>query len=132
MHGSINKADGPAIAIHKGMVIAPLVNLATDFIDSLLPGSSSAASSTSASSNTTATGSTATSNETSPFAQVLSSLQQSDPAEFQTVTQQITGYLNTGAQTATANGYTTLASQLSQLSTDFTNISANGQLPGLG
>jgi hypothetical protein len=117
------------------MVIAPLVNLATDFIDSLLPGSSStsAASSTSASSsNTTTAGSAATSNATSPFAQVLSSLQQSDPAEFQAVTQQITGYLNTGAQTATANGYTTLASQLSQLSTDFTNISANGQLPGLG
>jgi len=125
--------NGPAIAIRKGMVIAPLVNLATDFIDSLLPGSSStsAASSTSASSNTTSAGSTATSNATSPFAQVLSSLQQSDPAEFQSVTQQITGYLNTGAQTATANGYTTLASQLSQLSTDFTNISANSQLPGL-
>jgi hypothetical protein len=113
------------------MVIAPLVNLATDFIDSLLPGSSSTASSTSASSNSTTAGNTTTANQTSPFAQVLSSLQQSDPVEFQTVTQQITGYLNTGAQTATANGYTALASQLSQLSTDFTNVSASGHLPGL-
>jgi hypothetical protein len=102
------------------MVIAPLVNLASDFISSLMPGSSSA------SSNTT------TANQTSPFAQVLSSIQQSDPAEFQTVTQQIAGYLNSGVQSATANGNTALASQLSQLSTDFTNVSANGQLSGLG
>jgi len=102
------------------MVIAPLVNLASDFISSLIPGSSSSSSSTSASSNTT------TANRTSPFADVLSSLQQSDPAEFQTVTQQIAGYLQTGAQSATANGYTALASQLTQLSTDFTNVSAKG------
>jgi hypothetical protein len=113
------------------MVIAPLVNFASDFISSLIPGSSSSSSSTSALSKTTTAGNTTTASQTSPFAQVLSSLQQSDPDEFQTVTKQIAGYLQTGAQSATANGYTALASQLTQLSTDFTNVSANGQLPGL-
>jgi hypothetical protein len=110
------------------MVIAPLVNLATDFISSLMPGSSSGASATSASSNGNTTTGT---NQTSPFAQVLSSLQQSDPDEFQTVTQQISGYLNNGAQSAAAHGYTALANQLTQLSTDFTNVSASGQLPSI-
>jgi hypothetical protein len=111
--------------MHTAMVIAPLVNFASDFIGSLISGPSNSPSSTSASGNTT------TANQTSPFAQVLSSLQQSDPAEFQTVTHQIAGYLNTGAQSATANGYTALASQLTQLSADFTNVSSNGQVPGL-
>lgn len=103
------------------MVIGPLVSLASGFIESLIPGSSNSSISTSTS--------TQEANQTSPFAQVLSSLQQSDPAEFQTVTQRITGYLQTGAQSATANGYTALASQLTQLSTDFTNATVNGQLP---
>ena len=103
------------------MVIAPLVNLATSFIESLIPGSSNTSSSSGASS----------ANRTSPFAQVLNSLQQSDPTEFQTVTQQMAGYLKTGAQSATANGNTALASQLTQLSTDFTNVSTSGQIPNL-
>ena len=108
------------IASRTVMVIGPLVNLAGSFIESLIPGSS----------NSSASASTQNANQTSPFAQVLSSLQQSNPAPFQTVTQQIAGYLQTGAQSATANGNTALASQLTQLSTDFTNVSTSGQLPG--
>ena len=113
------------------MVIAPIVNLASDFIDSLIPGSSNKSSSTSASANTATAGGTTAANQTSPFAQVLNSIRQSDPAEFQTVTQKIGGYLQTGIQSATANGYTALAGQLTQLSTDFTDVTASGQLPSV-
>ena len=103
------------------MLIGPLVNLAGNFIESLLPGNSNGSSSTSKS--------TQDANGTSPFAQVLSGIQQSNPAEFQTVTQQIASYLQTGAASATANGNTALAGQLTQLSTDFTGLSTSGQLP---
>jgi hypothetical protein len=96
------------------MVIGPLVNLATGFIESLIPGSSN---------------SSQQANQPSPFAQVLSTLQQSDPAQFQTVTQQIASYLQSGAQSATATGNTALASGLTRMSTDFTNVSTDGQLP---
>jgi hypothetical protein len=100
------------------MVIGPLVNLASSFIESLIPGSSNSSGSP-----------TKDANQTSPFAQVLSSLQQSNAVPFQTVTQQFASYLQTGAQSATANGNTALASQLTQLSTDFSNLSTSGQLP---
>jgi hypothetical protein len=101
------------------MVIGPLVNLASSFIESLIPGAS----------NSSASPGAQNANQTSPFAQVLSSIQLSNPAPFQTVTQQIEGYLKTGAQSATANGNTALASQLTQLSTDLANVSTSGQLP---
>jgi hypothetical protein len=101
------------------MVIGPLVNLASSFIESLIPGSS----------NSSGSPSTKDANQTSPFAQLLSGLQQSNAVPFQTVSQQIASYLQTGAQSATANGNTALASQLTQLSTDFTNVSTSGQLP---
>jgi len=51
------------------MVIGPLVNLAGSFIESLIPGHSNGSSSTGKS--------TQDANGTSPFAQVLSSVQQS-------------------------------------------------------
>jgi hypothetical protein len=102
------------------MVIGPLVNLASSFIESLIPGSSS---------NRSGTPSTQNANQTSPFAEVLSSVQQSNPVPFQTVTQQIASYLQTGAQAATANGNTALASRLTQLSTDLANGSTSGQFP---
>ncbi len=70
----------------------------------------------------------------SPLAQTLSELQQlqqSDPAKYQQVTQQIAANLESAAQTATANGNTAAASQLSTLATDFTNASQSGQLPNV-
>jgi hypothetical protein len=106
----------------QGMVLAPLVNLATDFISSLFSGSSG---------SSTTPAATQSAKQTSPFAQVLSSLQQSDPAEFQTVAQQVANFLKKGAQTATADGHTALSSQLTQLSTDFSTVSTTGQLPPL-
>jgi hypothetical protein len=70
----------------------------------------------------------------SPFAQLvgqLQQLQQSDPAKYQQVTQQIATNLQSAAQTAQADGNTTASSQLNQLSTDFSNASTSGQLPNL-
>ncbi|HUI58455.1 MAG TPA: hypothetical protein VLY04_25965 [Bryobacteraceae bacterium] len=70
----------------------------------------------------------------SPFAQMLSSLQQlqqSDPTKYQQVTQQIATNLQNAAQTAQSEGNTTAANQLNQLATDFTNASQSGQLPNI-
>jgi len=68
----------------------------------------------------------------SPFAQIVSQLQQlqqSDPTKYQQVTQQIATNLQSAAQTAQADGNTTMANQLNQLSTDFSNTST--QLPNI-
>src|ERR1700692_4258037 len=73
-------------------------------------------------------------NELSPFAQLMSTLQQlqqSDPARYKQVTQQISTNLQTAAQTATTNGNSTAANQLNQLATDFANASQSGQLPNV-
>jgi HSP90 family molecular chaperone len=70
----------------------------------------------------------------SPFARVASALQQlqqSNPAEFKQITQQISTNLQAAAQTATADGNTTAATQLSQLATDFSTASTSGQIPNL-
>jgi hypothetical protein len=70
----------------------------------------------------------------SPFAQVLSALQQlqqSNPTEYQQVTSQIATNLQTAASTATADGNTTQAAQLNRLATDFTSASQNGTLPNI-
>src|ERR1035438_8825606 len=70
----------------------------------------------------------------SPFAQMLAELQQlqqSDPAKYTQVTQQIASNLQTAAQTATTSGNTTAAAQLTQLASDFTSASKSGQLPSV-
>jgi hypothetical protein len=76
----------------------------------------------------------ADSSQLSPLAQLLSELQQlqqSDPSEYQQVTQQIATNLQAAAQTATSAGNTSAASQLTQLATDFSNASTSGQLPNI-
>lgn len=73
-------------------------------------------------------------NTLSPFAQVLSTLQQlqqSNPTQYQQVTAEIASQLQTAAQTATSDGNTQAAANLTQLSTDFQNASQNGQLPNI-
>ena len=70
----------------------------------------------------------------SPFAQLMSELQQlqqSDPAKYRQVTQQIATNLQSAAQTAQADGNTTAATQLNQLASDFTSASTSGQLPNI-
>jgi hypothetical protein len=61
----------------------------------------------------------------------LQQLQQSDPAKFAQVTQQIATNLQSAAQTATAGGNTAAASQLNNLATDFRSASTSGQLPNV-
>jgi hypothetical protein len=70
----------------------------------------------------------------SSFAQVmvtLQQLQQSDPAKYQQVTEQIATNLQDAAQAAQSEGNTTAANQLNQLASDFTNVSKNAQLPNI-
>jgi len=70
----------------------------------------------------------------SPFAQLMSTLQQlqqSDPSKYQQVTEQIATNLQSAAQTAQSQGNTAAANQLNQLAQDFTNASQSGQLPSL-
>jgi hypothetical protein len=74
------------------------------------------------------------STQLSPLAQLLSNLQQlqqSNPTEYAKVTQQIATNLQAAAQTATSDGNTSAASQLSKLATDFTTASTSGQLPNI-
>jgi hypothetical protein len=76
----------------------------------------------------------ADSNQLSSFAQLLSTLQQlqqSDPTQYQQVTQQIATNLKNAAQTATTEGNSTAAAQLNQLASDFSTASQNGQLPNI-
>ena len=70
----------------------------------------------------------------SPFAQLMSTLQQiqqATPTEYKQVTQQIATNLQSAAQTATTDGNTAAATQLNQLATDFKNASTTGQLPNI-
>ncbi len=74
------------------------------------------------------------SSQLSPFAQLLSTLQQlqqSDPAKYAQATQQISANLQTAAQTAQSEGNTAAATQLNLLSTDFSTASKTGQLPSV-
>ncbi|HYA17894.1 MAG TPA: hypothetical protein VEF06_10525 [Bryobacteraceae bacterium] len=84
----------------------------------------------------TATGSaqSSDSNQLSPFAQLLNTLQQlqeSNPTQYQQVTQQISTNLQSAAQTAQQQGNTSLANELNQLANDFSTASQTGQLPNI-
>lgn len=114
-------------------------NIASSYLQSMLPaalqgiglGNSSTANSLGSIGNTAAT---TDSQQLSPFAQVMSELQQlqqSDPAQYQQVTAQVATNLQTAAQTAQSNGNSTAAAQLNQLSTDFSGASKSGQLPSV-
>jgi len=74
------------------------------------------------------------SGQLSPFAQLLNTLQQlqqSNPAQYQKVTQQIATNLNAASQAAQAAGKQTAANQLQQLATDFSDSSQSGQVPSI-
>jgi hypothetical protein len=114
------------------MSIGPLVNLASGYIESLF--ANSGAGTSSATKAATVTTGTQDSNSLSPFAQVLSSLQQiqqTNPSQYQQVTNQISANLHAAAQTASANGETGLASELTKLSGDFSSASGSGQIPNI-
>lgn len=70
----------------------------------------------------------------SPFAQLMNTLQQlqqSNPAEYQKVTEQIATNLKSAAQTDQADGNTAGATALNQLAADFMNASTSGQMPNV-
>jgi len=70
----------------------------------------------------------------SPFAQLMSTLQQleqSNPTQYGQVTQQIAANLQSASQTAMASGNTAEAQQLTTLANDFTSASTSGQLPNV-
>jgi len=118
------------------MGIGPLIGLASNYVQSLITGplTAAASGSTSSASSAGSTGAPNDSQRLSPFAQVLGGLQQlqqSNPAQYQQVTKQISANLQTAAQTATAQGNTALASSLTQLSKDFDTASGSGQLPNI-
>ncbi len=123
------------------MVIGPLIGLASNFVQSLITGPLTAAASVGSKTTTTssttgigASGGVQDSQRLSPFAQILGSLQQlqqSSPAQYQQVTQQISTNLQGAAQSATTQGNTSLAANLTQLSKDFGTASGSGQLPNV-
>jgi len=89
-------------------------------------------STNSASNSASVSGAAAGSGQLSPFAQLLSTLQQleqSNPTQYQQVTQQIATKLQSAAATDTKNGNSAQAAQLTTLSKDFSTASQNGQLP---
>jgi hypothetical protein len=111
--------------------ISSITNLASSYLQSILNTTTAKSSSSSGTSSVTAQ---SENGQLSPFAQLMSTLQQlqqSNPAEYQQVTQQIATNLKTAAQTATADGNSTQASQLTQLATDFSNASQSSQLPNM-
>jgi hypothetical protein len=117
--------------------ISSIYNLSSSYLQSILSPSLQSASSTGSTSSSTGTSSVTAQPENgqlSPFAQVMSTLQQlqeSNPTEYQQVTQQIATNLKSAAQTATTDGNSTQATQLNQLAADFTSASQSGQLPNI-
>jgi predicted secreted protein len=117
------------------MGIGPIASLASGLVQSLFPSSTNnAASSSTSASSTSASTLPSDSNQLSPLGQILGSLQQlqqTNPSQYQQVTLQISNNLQTASQSATSSGNTALASELTQLSTDFKNASTSGQLPNV-
>jgi hypothetical protein len=89
----------------------------------------------SASTSTSAAAASQTDNQQlSPFAQMISELQQlqqTNPTQYAEVTGKIATNLQSAAQTAQADGNSTAANQLNQLAADFTSASQSGQLPDI-
>ena len=116
----------------------PINGLSNSYLQSILSSTLQNAGLTASTANNTLNGvasSTQSDNgQISSFAKVMSTLQQlqqSDPAKYQQVTRQIATNLQSAAQTAQAEGNTSAATQLNELSTDFTTASQNGQLPNM-
>jgi hypothetical protein len=111
--------------------ISSINNLSNSYLQSILSSTLQKNQSSTGTSSVTAQ---PENGQLSPFAQVMSTLQQlqqSNPTEYAQVTQQIATNLQSAAQTATSDGNTSQASTLNQLATDFTNASKSGQLPNV-
>jgi len=117
------------------MSIGSLTTIASDYAQSLISGLAGNSSSNKTVANkVSSVPQTADINQLSPFAGLLSTLQQlqqSNSTQYSQITQQIATNLTTAANTATANGNTTAAATLNQLASDFTSASQTGQLPNV-
>jgi hypothetical protein len=120
------------------MNVNSLSSIASPYIQSLISNAVSSATNSSSTTTSSVSQSSLTqpqdANQLSPFAQILSTLQQlqqSNPTEYQQVTSQIATNLQSAAKTATADGDTSQANELNQLATDFQNASQNNTLPNV-
>jgi hypothetical protein len=121
------------------MFMNPLSNIANPYIQSLTNAAMSVLNSFGATAGAAKSSGSSTipqdsSPQLSPFAQLMSTLQQlqqSNPAQYANVTQQIATNLQSASQTALANGNTGEAQQLSTLSNDFKTASTSDQLPNI-
>ena len=116
------------------MSIGAIAGLGTNYIQSLLGSSNSTSGTTNNSTNVSSLSALTDNSQLSPFAQLMNTLQQlqqSNPTQYKQVTQDIATNLQKAATTAQSEGNTSLAAQLNQLSTDFTNASQSGQLPNV-
>lgn len=118
--------------------MSAISNLSSNYLQSILSASQSNGLTNNQSTNgagaTTPAGQAPDNGQLSPLAQMmneLQQLQQSNPTEYQQVTQQIATNLLDAAQTAQTNGNSTEAGQLNTLATDFSDASQTGQLPNL-
>jgi hypothetical protein len=114
--------------------------LSSSYLQSILGTALQAAGLTNTTGNSQSTASLASAalkpdnSQLSPFADIMSTLQQlqqTNPSQYQQITQQISANLLTAAQTAQTDGNTTAATQLNQLSTNFSGASKSGQLPNI-
>ena len=120
------------------MYVNPFSNLTQPYIQSLTNTALTALNSSKANASSGITGTTAvpqdSSPQLSPFAQLMSTLQQieaSNPTQYAKVTRQIAANLQSASQTALATGNTVRAQELNTLATDFQSASANGQVPNV-
>lgn len=126
-----------AIALAKRMSINPVSSLTNNsyleqILNSALQTYGASANTSNSNNAVSLAGQNSDASQLSPFAQILSTLQelqQSNPTEYATLTQQIATNLQIAAQTDTADGNTSGASELTQLANDFTTASTSGQLP---
>lgn len=112
------------------MGIGPLAGIAGHYLESLFAGPLTGSSKATPAPGITAGGSAAA-DQSSPFTQVLDSVQEMAQSGYQNVTQQISGKLHSVAQSTAANGNTGLSEELTKLSGEFSNASVNWQLPNL-
>ena len=117
------------------MSTSAISNLPGSYLEQALVGAlqSITGNTTNPSSTTGATSSQSDSSQLSPFAQLVSGLQQlqeADPSEYKQFTAQVATNLQSEAQTVQSQSPAT-AAQLTQLSADFSGASQTGQLPNL-
>ena len=117
-----------------GMSTSSIPNLSSSYLQSIL-GTGLQNTGITSQANTASALQQEDMGQLSPFLQIMNTLQQlqqSNPTQYQQVTQQIASNLQTAAQTAQTDGNTAAANQLNQLSADFKSASQNGQLPNIG